>query len=64
MNIGENIKKIRTKLGMTQVELAQAVNVNKSMIGLIETGRKLPSLMLAVDIAKTLGCTVEEMCKD
>lgn len=64
MNIGKNIKKIRTQLGMTQVELAAAVNVNKSMIGNIETGRKLPSLMLAVDIAKILGCTVDEMCKD
>ena len=63
-SIGENIKQIRTRSGMTQVELAKAVDVNKSMIGLIETGRKLPSLMLALDIAKVLNCTVEEMCKD
>lgn len=63
MSIGENIKNIRKKAGMTQIELAQAVNVNKSMIGLIETGRKLPSLMLAIDIAKTLGCTVDDMCE-
>lgn len=64
MNIGENIKKIRTKAGLTQDELAQAVGVHQSMIGLIETGRKLPSLMLAIDIAKTCGCTVNEICED
>ena len=51
MGISENIKNIRTKVGMTQAQLAQAVKVNQSMIGLIETGRKIPSLMLTMDIA-------------
>ena len=64
MNIGENIKNIRKKAGITQIELAQTVEVNKSMIGLIETGRKVPSLMLAFDIAKALDCTIDDLCKE
>lgn len=64
MGISENIKNIRTKVGMTQAQLAQAVKVNQSMIGLIETGRKIPSLMLTMDIAKALDCTMNDICRE
>ena len=49
---------------MTQAQLAQAVKVNQSMIGLIETGRKIPSLMLTMDIAKALDCTMNDICRE
>lgn len=64
MDIGENIKKMRKKAGVTQTELANIVKVHQSMIGLIETGRKTPSLMLAIDIAKALECTMNDICKE
>lgn len=64
MGISENIKNIRTKVGMTQAQLAQAVKVNQSMIGLIEIGRKIPSLMLTMDIAKALDCTMNDICRE
>ena len=64
MGISENIKNIRTKVGMTQAQLAQTVKVNQSMIGLIETGRKIPSLMLTMDIAKALDCTMNDICRE
>ncbi len=64
MNIGENIKQMRNKKGWTQAELAHKVGIGQTMIGHIERGAKIPSLIVALDLAKALGCTVEEMCKD
>lgn len=64
MQIGENIKKLRTQKGLTQAELAQQIGIGQTMIGHIERGAKIPSLIVALDLAKALGCTVEEMCKD
>lgn len=49
MDIGENIKQMRIKKGLTQEELAQNLGISQSMIGHIESGRKLPSIPLAVD---------------
>lgn len=64
MQIGENIRELRIKKGLSQTELAQQIGVGQSMIGHIERGAKIPSLIVALDLAKALGCTVEEMCTD
>lgn len=64
MKIGENIKRFRIKKGMTQAELAQKIGITQTMIGHIERGAKVPSLIVALDIAEVLECTVEEMCKE
>ena len=49
---------------MTQAELAQQVGIGQTMIGHIERGAKIPSLIVALDLAKLLDCTVEELCED
>ncbi|MGN0537910.1 MAG: helix-turn-helix domain-containing protein [Acutalibacteraceae bacterium] len=64
MQIGENIRELRIKKGLSQTELANQIGVGQSMIGHIERGAKIPSLIVALDLAKALGCTVEEMCAD
>lgn len=61
MRIGENIKQMRDKKGWTQEELAEKLGIGQTMIGHIERGRKLPSLMLAIDIAKALDCTMNDI---
>lgn len=64
MNIGKNVKKLRIQKGLTQSELAQVVGVVASMIGHIEKGLKIPSLAVALEMAKFFGCSVEEMCEE
>ncbi len=64
MQIGENIRALRIKKGLSQMELARQIGVGQSMIGHIERGAKIPSLIVALDLAKALDCTVEEMCTD
>ena len=64
MNIGKNIRDERTKKGMTQAALSAKSGVKTSMLCQIEKGTKVPSLGTALDIAKALGCTVDELCRE
>jgi len=59
--VGANIRKRRIEKGMTQQELADKVEVVKSMICQIERGSKAVSLVLANDIARVLGCSIQEL---
>jgi putative transcriptional regulator len=51
----------RTAKGLSQGELAHALNVSRQTINSIETGRYIPSLPLAIAIARFFGLTVEEI---
>ncbi len=46
---------------MSQGELAAALDVSRQTINSIETGRYIPSLPLAVALARFFSTTVEEM---
>jgi putative transcriptional regulator len=46
---------------MPQVELADRVGVHRETITRIENGYKLPSVKLAIDIAKVFDKSVEEV---
>ena len=63
-NIGENIKKRRTKLGLSQEDFAQKSGVKYTTLTKIETGViKKPSVVLVAKIAKTLGVSIEDLLK-
>jgi putative transcriptional regulator len=47
--------------GMTQEELARLVNVRRETIVFLEKNRYNPSLLLAYDISKVFGVTIEEV---
>ncbi len=51
----------RKKLGIQQQELADKVGARRETIGKLENGKYNPSLKLAMDIARELGTTVEEL---
>ena len=50
-------------MGMTQLELSESANVSRKSINAIENGIYVPSTVLALKIAKTLGCKVEDLFK-
>ena len=56
-----SIHELRRKLRLTQEELAQRVGVRRETIGALENGKYNPSLKLAMDIAKALGKSVEDI---
>lgn len=63
MSIGENIKRIRKARDISQVRLAEMVNVSQSMVCQLERGTKVPSLPLGNEIAKVLNCSIEELMR-
>ncbi len=55
------LKEYREKKGLSQEKLAQEVQVSRQTIISIEGGRYVPSLELALKLAKTFKCKIEEM---
>ncbi len=56
-----NIRVARAEVRMTQQELAEAVDVSRQTINAIESGKFVPSTVLALKIARTFGKQVEEI---
>lgn len=61
MSVGENIARMRESKNMTQLELADKAGVSQSMIGQIERGSKVPTVVLANVIAKALGGDINDI---
>jgi len=63
-NIGDNIKKRRTKSGLSQEDFAQKSGVKYTTLTKIETGViKTPSVLMVEKIAKALGVSIEDLLK-
>ena len=63
-NIGENVKKRRTKLGLSQEDFAQKSGVKYTTLTKIESGViKTPSVLMVEKIAKALGASIEDLLK-
>ena len=56
-----NLEDLRKSCGLTQQELPESAEVSRNSINAIENGIYVPSTVLALKIAKTLNCTVEEI---
>ena len=59
--ITNNILKIRTEKGLTQAQLAERLNVQQSMISMIENEERNPSVDVLLKLASVLGVTVDEL---
>ncbi len=58
------VRALRTDRGLSQGDLAVEVKVSRQTINSIENGRYVPSLPLALALARFFGTTVEEMFDD
>lgn len=56
-----SLKFKRMECGLKQADLADLVNVRRETIGRLEQGQYCPSLRLAMDLAKALDTTVEDL---
>lgn len=59
--IRNRMKELRARTGMKQEELAARVGVRRETIGNLENGKYNPSLVLAWNIAKVFGVTIEDV---
>lgn len=58
-----NLEELRKAAGLTQQDLSESAEVSRKSINAIENGVYVPSTVLALKIAKTLNCSVEELFK-
>ena len=61
MSIGENLRALRMKRGLTQGELAEMVGVTRAFLCQIERGTKALSLPLAKEISEALKCGIADL---
>lgn len=59
--VRNRLRSIRTRLGLSQQELALAAGVTRQTIGGLEAGHYAPSAAVALRLARALGCRVEEL---
>lgn len=55
------IKELRTKMNLTQEELAEKAGVRRETVVFLEQGKYNPSLQLAHDVAKALKTTIDKL---
>ena len=62
-NLLNNLEELRKSAGLTQQKLSEGAEVSRKSINAIENGIYVPSTVLALKIAETLGCKVEDLFK-
>lgn len=62
--LGINIKNERKRMGLTQTELADILNVSSNYISAIECGKKTPKLEMFFKIADALGVNLDTLAGD
>ena len=58
-----NLEELRRSADLTQQDLSISAEVSRKSINAIENGVYVPSTVLALKIAKTLDCKVEDIFK-
>lgn len=56
-----SLKDERTRLSLTQAELAERIGVSRKTVNTVENGVFIPSTLLALKLARTLGQSVETL---
>lgn len=62
--LGKRIRFERKKLNLTQEQLAELINVSTTYIGLVERGERSLTLSKLVQVANSLGVSVDYLLTD
>lgn len=65
--LGQKVRRMRERAGLTQAELALALGLSESSKGFIseiESGKKLPKLELVLRLADRFGVTTDYLLRD
>ena len=57
--LSNRLHHLRSERGLTQAALAEMVGVSRKTINTVENGVFVPSVLLALRLARALGCPVE-----
>lgn len=59
-----NLCAIRAKCGLTQSEVAKALDVTQSAVAMWENGRTYPRVSILKKLADLYNCTVDDLLKE
>ena len=63
MLVGRNVRRIRTKKGLTQEQFAELSGFSQQYISGLEKGRRNPSVVTLYELATALGVSHLELLK-
>ena len=55
------LRRVRLRSGLTQSELAGRAGISRQTLNVLESGRGQPATLIALRLARVLGCRVEEL---
>lgn len=61
--LGQNIKRIRLKKRMSQGDICRAIEMDRSYMSAIESGKKNITIAVLEKLANALGVSVDELLK-
>ena len=61
MEMGQKIKQLRYKTGLTQEQLAEQMGVSAQSVSKWETGASMPDISLLPILAETFGVSIDEL---
>ena len=61
--LGQNLKNIRTKKGISQGDISRKLNMDRGYISSVENGKKNPTLLTLGKIAGALNVGIEDLIK-
>lgn len=61
---GKRVREVRQERGLSQMALADLLQVTTTYIGRIERGERSPSLPTIARLAKALETSVSELCRE
>ena len=63
IRLGQNLKRIRIKKGITQGDIVRTLGVSRSFISNIENGKTNPTLATITKVAKAIGVSIDKLIK-
>ena len=64
LNMGNRIKEIRKRNGLTQEQLAERLDLSVEFVGQIERGLKLPSMQVFIRLIEVLNVSADYLLRD
>ncbi len=61
--LGQNLKRIRIKKNITQVEISKKLGVDRSFVSNLENAKTNPTLATITNLAQALGVSTNELLK-
>ena len=64
VRFGEVLRRRREAAGLSQEALAAQAGVHRNYVGLLERGKRIPSILIVEKLAAALGTTMASLVRD